>query len=60
MKISTIANTDSHALKFYEFTAPTGRLITAFFQVVDKQGKSIGCRDTYDAGIALLYSTVSN
>lgn len=55
MKITCVASTFTHEIRYFEFTRPDdGRLITAFFQVVQKPDMSIGCFDDYEEAVELI------
>lgn len=46
MKITCFVSTFTHEIRYFEFIRPDdGRLITAFFQVVQKPDIVIGCFD---------------
>lgn len=54
MKITCVATTSTHEIRFFEFTRPDGRTITSFFQVVTKPDLGIGCFDFYEDAIKLF------
>jgi hypothetical protein len=55
LKITCLASTFTHEIRYFEFTRPDdGRLITAFFQVVQKPGIGIGCFDDCEEAFELI------
>lgn len=55
MKITCIASNFTHEIRYFEFIRPDdGRLITAFFQVVQKPDIGIGCFDDCEEAIDLI------
>jgi hypothetical protein len=55
LKITCIASTFTHEIRYFEFIRPDdGRLITAFFQVVQKPDIAIGCFDNCEEAIELI------
>ncbi|HCS65131.1 MAG TPA: hypothetical protein DIW64_14270 [Cellvibrio sp.] len=55
MKITCLASTFTHEIRYFEFLRPDdGRLITAFFQVVQKPDIAIGCFDDCEEAIELI------
>jgi hypothetical protein len=48
LKITCLASKFTHEIRYFEFNRPDdGRLITAFFQVIQKPDIVIGCFDDY-------------
>lgn len=54
MKITVVAATPSHEIRFHEFVAVNGRTITSFFQIVEKPDIGIGCFDKYEDAYELM------
>lgn len=54
MKISNVASTNTHDIRFFEFLTPDGFTITSFFQVVSKPNISLGCVDTYQEALDMI------
>jgi hypothetical protein len=55
MKITCIASTFTHEIRHFQFFRPDdGRLITSFFQVVQKPDTGIGCFDECEEAIELI------
>lgn len=59
MNISTVANTEKHEIRLFEFIAPAGWTITSFFQVVAKPDFSLGCFDTLEAAMNQIENPIS-
>jgi hypothetical protein len=59
MKISSVANTEKHEVRFFEFISPAGLTVTSFFQVVAKPDFSLGCFDTLEAAMSQLENPIS-
>jgi hypothetical protein len=55
LKITCLASTFTHEIRYFEFNRPDdGRLITAFFQVIQKPDIVIGCFDDCEDAIELI------
>ena len=49
-----MASTFTHEIRYFEFIRPDGRLITAFYQVVQKPDIGIGCFEDYEKAAELI------
>lgn len=54
MKISIVAETECHEIRFFEFLTPYGRTVTSFFQVVEKPNIGIGCYAEYSDALDIM------